>query len=84
VTEPEVPEEATAEAGPETDDLALVDAESTLPGGPALPEFDTTDEVDPADVETVPYVRAEQERRLKAAERDLGQLGKVNPLALEE
>ncbi|PZF38285.1 MULTISPECIES: AAA family ATPase [unclassified Curtobacterium] len=78
------PEEAAADAGPETDDLALVDAESTLPGGPALPEFDTTDEVDPADVETVPYIRAEQERRLKAAERDLGQLGKVNPLALEE
>ncbi|MFL0357797.1 AAA family ATPase [Curtobacterium flaccumfaciens] len=78
------PEEAAAEAGPDTDDVALVDAESTLPGGPALPEFDTTDEVDPADVETVPYVRAEQERRLKAAERDLGQLGKVNPLALEE
>ncbi|PYY65434.1 chromosome segregation protein SMC [Curtobacterium sp. MCPF17_003] len=78
------PEEAAAEAGTDTDDEALVDAESTLPGGPALPEFDTTDEVDPADVETVPYVRAEQERRLKAAERDLGQLGKVNPLALEE
>ncbi|OIH97093.1 MULTISPECIES: chromosome segregation SMC family protein [unclassified Curtobacterium] len=68
----------------EADDLALVEAASTLPGGPALPEFDTTDEIDPADVETVPYVRAEQERRLKAAERDLGQLGKVNPLALEE
>ncbi|MCS5513728.1 AAA family ATPase [Curtobacterium flaccumfaciens pv. betae] len=78
------PEEAAAEAGPDTDDVARVDAESTLPGGPALPEFDTTDEIDPADVETVPYVRAEQERRLKAAERDLGQLGKVNPLALEE
>ena len=78
------PEEAAAEAGPDTEDVALVDAESTLPGGPALPEFDTTDEIDPADVETVPYVRAEQERRLKAAERDLGQLGKVNPLALEE
>lgn len=77
-------QEAAAEAGPDTDDLALVDAESTLPGGPALPEFDTTDEIDPAEVETVPYVRAEQERRLKAAERDLGQLGKVNPLALEE
>jgi len=59
-------------------------AESTLPGGPALPEFDASDEVDPADVETVPYVRAEQERRLAAAERDLGQLGRVNPLALEE
>ncbi|MFE4024335.1 AAA family ATPase, partial [Streptomyces sp. NPDC059101] len=32
----------------------------------------------------VRYVRAEQERRLKAAERAYQQLGKVNPLALEE
>ncbi|HQZ00088.1 MAG TPA: chromosome segregation protein SMC [Propionicimonas sp.] len=32
----------------------------------------------------VPYVRAEQEKRLRAAERDLTVLGKVNPLALEE
>ncbi|MEU6096108.1 AAA family ATPase [Streptomyces sp. NPDC047079] len=31
-----------------------------------------------------PFVRAEQERRLKAAERAYQQLGKVNPLALEE
>ena len=31
-----------------------------------------------------PYVRAEQEKRLKKAERDLASLGKVNPLALEE
>jgi chromosome segregation protein len=32
----------------------------------------------------VPFVRAEQEKRLKKAERDLAALGKVNPLALEE
>ena len=32
----------------------------------------------------VPYDRAQQEKRLRAAERDLGRLGKVNPLALEE
>ncbi|ADG74360.1 chromosome segregation protein SMC [Cellulomonas flavigena DSM 20109] len=32
----------------------------------------------------VPYVRAEQEKRLRAAERALALLGKVNPLALEE
>ncbi len=32
----------------------------------------------------VPFVRAEQEKRLKRAERDLAALGKVNPLALEE
>jgi chromosome segregation protein len=85
--------ETVADDDPELDDeelglddveLGLVDAESTLPGGPALPEFDVTGDVDPADVETVPYVRSEQERRLAAAERDLGQLGKVNPLALEE
>lgn len=33
---------------------------------------------------TMPFVRAEQEARLHAAERKLGQLGRVNPLALEE
>lgn len=32
----------------------------------------------------VPYVRTEQEKRLRAAERAYQQLGKVNPLALEE
>ncbi len=34
--------------------------------------------------EPVPFVREQQERRLRAAERDLAVLGKVNPLALEE
>lgn len=33
---------------------------------------------------TKPFDRAEQEKRLKKAERDLAALGKVNPLALEE
>ena len=32
----------------------------------------------------MPFVRSEQERRLKRAEKDLATLGKVNPLALEE
>ncbi|HET7762482.1 MAG TPA: AAA family ATPase, partial [Phycicoccus sp.] len=32
----------------------------------------------------VPYVREEQQKRLRAAERALSMLGKVNPLALEE
>ncbi|WP_211882402.1 chromosome segregation protein SMC [Pseudarthrobacter albicanus] len=35
-------------------------------------------------VEGKPFVRAEQERRLRKAERDLAALGRVNPLALEE
>jgi chromosome segregation protein len=34
--------------------------------------------------QTVPYVRAEQEKRLQKAERDLKALGKINPLAAEE
>ena len=33
---------------------------------------------------TVPFVRTEQEKRLRVAARDLAVLGKVNPLALEE
>ncbi len=41
------------------------------------------EEPDPPRV-PVPYVRIEQEKRLKAAERNLAILGKVNPLALEE
>lgn len=32
----------------------------------------------------MPFVRSEQEQRLKKAEKDLATLGKVNPLALEE
>ena len=38
----------------------------------------------PAEPAGVPYVRAEQEARAEAAERQLARLGKVNPLALEE
>ncbi|WP_395694233.1 chromosome segregation protein SMC [Nocardioides sp.] len=34
--------------------------------------------------EPVPYVREEQQKRLRAAERALRELGRVNPLALEE
>ena len=44
------------------------------------------DDVDPNAPEPTPYpyVRAEQERRLKTAEKAMALLGKVNPLALEE
>lgn len=47
--------------------------------GEALPE----DPEDPRN-RPRPFVRAEQEKRLRAAERAYQQLGKVNPLALEE
>ncbi|PTT58972.1 chromosome segregation protein SMC [Arthrobacter sp. HMWF013] len=35
-------------------------------------------------IEGKPFVRVEQEKRLRKAERDLSSLGRVNPLALEE
>jgi chromosome segregation protein len=38
----------------------------------------------PLEPETVPFVREEQQKRLRAAERELAMLGTVNPLALEE
>jgi chromosome segregation protein len=38
----------------------------------------------PEEPASTPFIRAEQEARLAAAERKLGQLGRVNPLALEE
>lgn len=41
------------------------------------------EEADPQ-AQPVPFVRAEQEKRLKAAERAYQKLGKINPLALEE
>ena len=49
--------------------------------GPDRPVVSRDD--DGADVVT-PYVRTEQEKRLRSAERALSLLGRVNPLALEE
>src|SRR5699024_8967883 len=48
--------------------------------GPQLPPPGSEEDPGPPR----PYVRAEQEKRLRAAERALELLGKVNPLALEE
>ncbi|MDX3383004.1 chromosome segregation protein SMC [Streptomyces niveiscabiei] len=50
-----------------------------------VPPSPPADGEEPAeDPRPVPFVRAEQEKRLRAAERAYQQLGKVNPLALEE
>ncbi|WP_163542595.1 chromosome segregation protein SMC [Occultella kanbiaonis] len=48
---------------------------------PAVPAPGTPEDDVP---EPHPYVRAEQEKRLRSAERALSLLGRVNPLALEE
>jgi chromosome segregation protein len=75
-----------AEYGPEVP--VPVDADPRVEERPAEPDAsrNPTDEDARAEAEirTIPFVRAEQETRLAAAERKLGQLGRVNPLALEE
>ncbi|MFD3445791.1 AAA family ATPase, partial [Microbacteriaceae bacterium 4G12] len=54
-------------------------------GGSAEPDDDAAEDVgEGADDAGVPYNREEQKRRLARAERSLAQLGRVNPLALEE
>ncbi|GAB3864454.1 chromosome segregation protein SMC [Nocardioides maradonensis] len=53
--------------------------------GPDRPVPVLAPDADPeADPELVPYVREEQAKRLKNAEKALAMLGRVNPLALEE
>ncbi|MET0449617.1 MAG: AAA family ATPase, partial [Aeromicrobium sp.] len=52
-------------------------------GSPALRDADDREQ-DDAPAPGIPYVRSEQQARLAKAERKLGQLGRVNPLALEE
>lgn len=64
------------------DPEALVEEFGPHRGVPVAPGADAA-EGDDAPTE-VPYVREEQERRLRKAERELGMLGRVNPLALEE
>ena len=49
-----------------------------------IPFIPGPDDDPDAAVEPVPYVREEQEKRLRRAERGLSALGRVNPLALEE
>ena len=67
------------------DALRAVRAEAGQPGEAAQLEIEAGPGSEPpAEVVGVPYVRAEQEARAEAAERQLARLGKVNPLALEE
>ncbi|MDQ0810916.1 chromosome segregation protein [Streptomyces sp. B3I7] len=68
------PEGLVAEYGP---------GQLVPPSPPAEGEQLPDDPDDPRNLPR-PYVRAEQEKRLKAAERAYQRLGKVNPLALEE
>jgi chromosome segregation protein len=69
--------------------LAEYGPEIPVPASPVIPDLvGGRDHDDPAASEDepgpVPYVRADQEKRLRAAESSLAVLGRVNPLALEE
>ncbi len=55
--------------------------EVPVPAAALTPEQAEAGEEDP---QPTPYVREEQQKRLRSAERALSMLGKVNPLALEE
>jgi chromosome segregation protein len=69
-------------------DALLAEYGPDQPVPPSLPEPDAEVELDDEgnviEGEPYPFVRAEQEKRLRAAERGLNLLGRINPLALEE
>ncbi|MDN4477228.1 chromosome segregation protein SMC [Demequina sp. SYSU T00039] len=52
--------------------------------GPEVPVPSTEAAADDEEAPATPYVREQQEKRLRQAERAMNQLGRVNPLALEE
>ena len=64
------PESLLAEFGPERDVPVLT-----------VEEAGSISDAEPT---SVPYVREEQQKRLRTAERELAVLGRINPLALEE
>ena len=68
-----------AEYGPDQHVAVDFPADSAAPTRPRARTTRAADEV-----ETVPFDRAGQRKRLQDAERKLSQLGRVNPLALEE
>ena len=65
------------------DELGLVEDVLIAEYGPDVP-IAVVDEAEGAEASTCPYVREEQEERLARAEKQLGRLGRINPLALEE
>lgn len=77
--------EGTAQSGStaRSDSAAQPDAGQQGELDLAIPDS-ASDALNPGAIQTVPYVRAEQEKRLAKAKRDLEALGKVNPLAGEE
>jgi len=76
-------ERALEELGLDADAL-VADYGPDQPVPQFLPEGEGELEEGQEQPEPVPFVREEQQKRLRAAERALSMLGRVNPLALEE
>ncbi len=77
----QIEERALEEYGIDVDSLLTeYGPDQLVPPPPLAPDEEETD----PPRQPVPFVRVEQEKRLKGAERNLAVLGKVNPLALEE
>ena len=74
-------EKALTELGTEVD--VLVAEYGPEQPVPPLPQ-DSDGDQPGLELESEPYVRAKVEKRLRSAERALNQLGRINPLALEE
>ncbi|MGK9147381.1 AAA family ATPase [Plantibacter flavus] len=84
-TESPAGERAEFVDGPAIVELERAEPEAQHDGAePEAVELAPDDDPDDTEVPSVPYVRAEQQKRLAAAERTYAQLGRVNPLALEE
>ncbi len=78
------PDSLVADYGPDQP-VPLPEDEATPPVPVELDEADDAAEQSAEQAgRTTPYVREEQVKRLRNAERALGQLGRINPLALEE
>jgi chromosome segregation protein len=77
----QVQDKVLEDFGVESDVLiAEYGPEQLVPPTPPSPGDELPDE----EPQPYPFVRGQQEKRLKSAERDLALLGRVNPLALEE
>jgi len=64
--------------------IAEYGPEVPVPADPTEGTDDGVGDSGDRDAEPMPFVRTQQQRRLEKAERKLAQLGRVNPLALEE
>ncbi len=77
-------DDGVGDAAADPDDAAA-SAETSVPSAEPSGTADEAAELDAdGDVPTRPFDREEQRARLQSAERKLAQLGRVNPLALEE